>query len=149
MFIIIFLYGGQSCIVYRRIQGKHLQVAYLSWLISQKIWIFFPFDIVSWSPSFLHYPDQMLLRTNMEILHILAFSKLLKCVLNSLCFSFSGGEESFCNAGNSGSTPELGRSPGEWNDNPLQYSCPGNPMDRGTWWATVHGIAKNWTQLSD
>ena len=36
----------------------------------------------------------------------------------------------------------LGRSPGEGNDNPLQYSCLGNPMDRGVWWATVHGIAE-------
>ena len=40
------------------------------------------------------------------------------------------------------STPGLGRSPGEGNGNPLQYSCPGNPIDRGAWWATVHGIAR-------
>ena len=43
---------------------------------------------------------------------------------------------------NSGSTPGLGRSPGEGNGNPLQYSCLGNPMDRGTWWATVHGVTE-------
>ena len=42
-----------------------------------------------------------------------------------------------------------GRSPEEGNDNPLQYSCLGNAMDREAWWATVHGIAKSWTQLSD
>jgi len=42
----------------------------------------------------------------------------------------------------------LGRSPGEGNDNPLQYSCLENPMDRGAWWATVHGVAKSWTRLS-
>ena len=41
--------------------------------------------------------------------------------------------------------PESGRSPGEGNGNPLQYSCWGNAMDRGTWWATVHGVTKNWT----
>ena len=41
------------------------------------------------------------------------------------------------------------RSPGEENDNPLQYSCLENPMDRGAWWATVHGVAKSQTQLSD
>ena len=41
-----------------------------------------------------------------------------------------------------GSIPALGRSPGEGNGNPLQYSCPGNPMDRGAWWATVHGVAQ-------
>ena len=41
--------------------------------------------------------------------------------------------------------PGLGRCPGEGNGNPLQYSCLGNPMDRGTWWATVHGVTKNQT----
>ena len=48
----------------------------------------------------------------------------------------------------SGLIPELGRSPGEGNGNPLQYSCLGNPMDGGTWRATGHGVAKNWMQLS-
>ena len=41
-----------------------------------------------------------------------------------------------------------GRSPEEGNGNPLQYSCLENPMDRGAWWATVHGVAKSWTRLS-
>jgi len=41
--------------------------------------------------------------------------------------------------------PGLGRPPGEGNGNPLQYSCLENPMDRGAWWATVCGVAKNWT----
>ena len=40
------------------------------------------------------------------------------------------------------SIPRLRRSPGEGNSNPLQYSCLGNPIDRGAWWATVHGVAK-------
>ena len=44
--------------------------------------------------------------------------------------------------------PGSGRSSGGGNGNPLQYSCLGNPMDRGAWWATVHGVAKNQTQLS-
>ena len=49
-----------------------------------------------------------------------------------------------------GSIPGLGRSPRGENGNPLQYSCLENPMDRGVWWATVHGVTKkNWTQLSD
>ena len=52
------------------------------------------------------------------------------------------------NAGGGGSIPGLGRSPGERNGNPLQYSCLGNPMDRGAWWSTVHGVTKSWTQLS-
>ena len=52
---------------------------------------------------------------------------------------FPGGKESACNAGDPGSIPGLGRSSGEGNGNPLQYSCLENPMDRGHWWATVHG----------
>ena len=45
--------------------------------------------------------------------------------------------------------PGLGRSPGEGNGNPVHYSCLRNPMDREAWWATVHGIAKSQTPLSD
>ena len=59
----------------------------------------------------------------------------------------SDGEESTCSAGDLGSIPGLGRSPGGGHGNPLQYSCLKNPMDRGAWWATVHGIAKSWTRL--
>ena len=65
---------------------------------------------------------------------------------------FPGGsesKESACNAGDPGSIPGLGRSPGEGNDNLLQYSCLENPMDRGAWQATVHGVAKSQTRLSD
>ena len=61
----------------------------------------------------------------------------------------SDGKESAYNAGDPGSIPGSGRSPGEGNGNPLQYSCLENPMDRGAWWATVHGVAKNRTRLSD
>ena len=53
------------------------------------------------------------------------------------------------NAGDEGSNPGLGRSTGEGNGNPLQYSCLGNPMDRGAWRATVHGVAKSQTGLRD
>ena len=49
------------------------------------------------------------------------------------------------NAGDMSLIPGLGRSPGEGNGNPLQYSCLENPMDRGAWWSTVHGVAKSWT----
>ena len=52
-------------------------------------------------------------------------------------------------AGDMGLIPELGRSPGGGNGNPLQYSCLENPMDRGTWWVTVHGLAKSQTRLSN
>ena len=51
--------------------------------------------------------------------------------------------------GDWGSIPGLGRSPGEGNGNPPQYYCLENPMDRGAWEATVHGVAKSQTQLSD
>ena len=57
----------------------------------------------------------------------------------------SGGKESACNAGNPGWIPGLGRSPGKGNGKPLQYSCLENPMDRGAWWATVHGVTKSQT----
>ena len=59
---------------------------------------------------------------------------------------FPGGSdstESTCNEGDLSSIPQLGRSPGEGNDNPLQYSRLENPMDRGAWQATVHGVAKS------
>ena len=52
------------------------------------------------------------------------------------------------NAGDKGSNPGLGRSPRGGYGNPLQYSCPENPMDKGAWPATVHGVAKSWTRLS-
>ena len=51
-------------------------------------------------------------------------------------------------AGDVGLIPKLGRSPGEGNDNPLQYSCLKNCMNRGAWWATVHGVAESQTRLS-
>ena len=57
----------------------------------------------------------------------------------------SDGKESACNAGNPGSIPELESSPGGGNDNPLQYSCLENPMDRGAWQAIVHRVAKSQT----
>ena len=65
---------------------------------------------------------------------------------------FPGGSDnkvSAYNAGDPGSIPGWGRSPGEGNGNPLQYSCPENSMDGGAWWAIVHGVTKSRTQLSD
>ena len=60
--------------------------------------------------------------------------------------SFPGGSDgkaSACNAGDLGLTPGLGRSPGEGNGNPLQYSCLENPTDGGAWQATVHRVIKH------
>ena len=65
---------------------------------------------------------------------------------------FPGGSEvkaSTCNAGDVGSIPGSGRPPRTGNGNPLQYSCLENPMDRGAWQSTVHGVAKSRTRLSD
>ena len=76
------------------------------------------------------------------------------CLLaTTMLDSFSpGGSEvkaPACNVGDLGSSPGWGRFPGEGNGNQLQYSCLENPMDRGGWWATVHGVAKSQTRLSD
>ena len=59
------------------------------------------------------------------------------------------GKDSASNAGDKGSIPGSGRSPGEGNGNPFQYSCLGNSMDRGAWKATVHKVTKSQTQLSN
>ena len=61
----------------------------------------------------------------------------------------SDNKEPTYNAGDLGLTPGSGRSAGEGHGNQLQYSCLENPMEREAWWATVHGVAKSWTRLSD
>ena len=76
----------------------------------------------------------------------------MKCPHHDIYKGFPGGsvgKESICNTGSSaynardpGSIPGLGRSPGEGNGNPLQYSCLENPIDREAWWATVHEVAR-------
>ena len=74
----------------------------------------------------------------------------IKCTRLKVLLGFpisSNGKESACNAGDLGLIPGLGRSPGEGHGNPLQCSCLENPMDRGAWWATVHGITKSQTRL--
>ena len=68
------------------------------------------------------------------------------------CLGFPSGSEgkaSVYNTGDLGLILGWGRSPGEGNGNPLQYSCLENPMDGEAWWATVHGVTKSRTQLSD
>ena len=55
----------------------------------------------------------------------------------------------FANAGDVASIPGLGRSPGKVNGNPVQFSCLGNPMNRGAWQVTVHGVVKQPTQLNN
>ena len=83
--------------------------------------------------------------------HTHTHTQTSSCSLSS-CWGFPGGSEvkvSACNAGDLGLIPGLGRTPGEGNDNPLQYSCLENPTDGGAWWATAHRVTKSWTRLSD
>ena len=75
------------------------------------------------------------------------FLQFITCQLQGFPSS-SDGKASSCHAGDLGLIPGLGRSPGEGNGNPLQYSCLENFMDRGAWRATVHGVTKSWTRLS-
>ena len=84
----------------------------------------------------------------MNILIYIIFYTILIHNINKLYFYFglpcnSGDKESACSTGDLGSIPELGRSPGKGNGNPLQYPCLENFMDRGAWWAAVHGVAKS------
>ena len=91
--------------------------------------------------------------------HILKRTLVCSCLqsikyqdLSSLSMKYRGGKGGFpcssvgkefaCDAGDLGLIPGSGRSPGEGNGNPLQYSCLENPTDRGTWWATVYGVAR-------
>ena len=71
---------------------------------------------------------------------------IIRCTIIYRSFpGSSDGKESACNAEDPGSIPELGGSPGRGNGNRLQYSCLGNPVDRGAWWAAVQGVATNRT----
>ena len=74
---------------------------------------------------------------------------LLLLETGSVCLHLAGGKEHACQAGDVGSITGSGRSPGEGNGNLLQYSCLENPMDRGAWRATVHGVPESQTSLSD
>ena len=77
----------------------------------------------------------------MTIVQIVRQNLLRTTVIDGLP-RWLGGKESACQAGDAGLIPGLGRSPGEGNGNPLQYSCLENPMDRGAWLAAVHEVAK-------
>ena len=85
-----------------------------------------------------------------QILQMLTFFHVCLIIYLSLGFPRgSDSKESACNAGDWNSIPGLGRSAGEGNGYPFQYSCLENSMDKGAWQATVHRVAKSQTQLSD
>ena len=81
------------------------------------------------------------------VVEILEFSIYPGYIICKCFHGNSDGKESACFARNWGSIPGSGRSPGEGSGYLLQYSCLENPMGRGTWLATVHGVAKTWIQL--
>ena len=81
--------------------------------------------------------------------HAIYLSALNKTLLLPGFPGGTSGKESASSAGDTGLIPGSGRFPGEGNGNPLQDSCLGNLMDRGTWWAIVHGVTKSQTRLSD
>ena len=107
-------------------------------------------DARDWILLSLHRIHEVLFKVPKPQLFGPAFSSLGLTNGNKICLGVSGsvGTESACNAGDRGLIPRLGRSPGEGNGNPLQYSCLENPLDRGAWRATVHGVTKSWTRLS-
>ena len=90
---------------------------------------------------------QYMLRLIYIYIHIL-YVKAEAIDANAGLLRQHSGKESACNARDPGSIPGSGRSPGEGDGNPLQFSCLGNPMDRGAWWATVCGVVKSRTRLS-
>ena len=95
--------------------------------------------------------------TRQVIVHGVAKSRTRLCDLHFHRYYFfplgasysSERKESACNAGDPGLIPGSGRPSGEGNGNPLQYSCLENPMERGAWWATAHGVTKSGTRLND
>ena len=102
------------------------------------------------------FVKQFEIRTyNVSSFAILSQEWFCKWVLWWLHMYFTGfpggsdGKESACNAGDLGSISRSGIFPGEGNSNPLQDSCLGNPMDRGAWQTTIHGVTRRQTQLSN
>ena len=96
----------------------------------------------------LNWQNQIRYMCILTCVHTYAYKYIIICI----CKHFPGGsdgKESACNTGDLGLIPELGRSPGEGNGYPLQYSCLENSMDRGAWLATHCGVTKSRTWLSD
>ena len=108
-----------------------------AWVEVQCLWAGLPWPAYLCSRDFLSFPLEALDLAHLTWMELLLF------------FVTSVVKNPPANAGDTGLIPDLGRSPGGGNGNPLQYSCLGNPMDGGAWWATVCGVTKSWTRLSD
>ena len=115
-------------------------------LLSSPVWFSDFFSSFVWVQSYLL--GWAHLSSNSSSINLLARWSWAN-YLNSLSLGSSDSIESSCNAEDLGSIPGSGRSPGGGCGNTLQYSCLENPMDRGAWWATVHGVTKSQTWLSD
>ena len=142
--------GSSGCSL--QIEQGTLQIRY-SWLVTLPL----PY---SWNASSICLiclaPVIMEIIANTQMKHTmfqaLSHSISITVLRESIITEFPGGsgsKESAHSAGEPGSIPGSGRSPGEGNGNPLQYSCLENPMGRGAWRATVHEIAKSQTWLGD
>ena len=119
----------------------HLCLCYLSWWVASSYKVY---QANTYSNS-IRLPAVQEIK-NHTVKYFLIFKQIF-----TLIQGFAAGavvKNPPVNAGNMVSTSGLGRSPGEGNGNPLQYSCLENPMDRGAWWATVHGVAESQTRLS-
>ena len=132
----------------------------------QKCYILYDLELPWWCSSkecAADGRDEGLISYGLWVIAFLLFINCNKCItlvgdvdnkkFGYICLGFPGGplgKESACNAGvkrDKVSIPELGRFPGGSHDSLLQYSCLKNSMDRGTWWATVHGVVKTWKWL--
>ena len=105
-----------------------------------------PRAFISSSPFSSPCPAPLYLKYLLVLFHLDLDSSLQYLVE---VYAVSDGKEAACDAGDLGSIPGSGRSPGEGNSNPLQYSCLENPMDRRAWQATVRGVTKESSRLSE
>ena len=126
----------------------HCWVFQICWRFECSIFTASSFRIWNSSTEILS-PPLALFVVMLSKAHLTSHSRKSLWVYNTGFPHSSVGNESACSTGDPSSIPGLGRSPGEGNGNPLQYSCLENPMDRGAWWAAVHGVAKSRTRLSD
>ena len=112
--------------------------------------LYFIFPLLDWAFNEVVRVLRNYAGINLDLSFIWCFQIYLPHLRTGFCMGFPGGIDSkvsACNTGDPGSISGFGRSPGEGNGNPLQYSCLENSLDRGAWPATVHGFAESQTPL--